>query len=48
MANRERKNKLKIFLNDDKQYILEQKVKISGMKSNRKYYVFPHCGVSTK
>ena len=33
MANRERKNKLKIFLNDDKQYILEQKVKISGMKS---------------
>ena len=33
MAKRERKNELKIFLNDDEQYILEQKVKISGMKS---------------
>ena len=33
MAKRERKNKLKIFLSDDEQYILEQKVKISGMKS---------------
>lgn len=33
MANRERKNELKIFLSDDEQYILEQKVKISGMKS---------------
>ena len=33
MANRERKNELKIYLNDDEQYILEQKVKISVMKS---------------
>ena len=33
MANRERKNELKIYLSDDKQYILEQKVKASGMKS---------------
>ena len=33
MANRERKNELKIYLNDDEQYILEQKVKASGMKS---------------
>ena len=34
MANRERKNELKIYLSDNKeQYILEQKVKISGMKS---------------
>ena len=33
MANRERKNELKIFLSNDEQYILEQKVKISGMKS---------------
>ena len=33
MANRERKNELKIYLNDKEQYILEQKVKISGMKS---------------
>ncbi len=33
MANRERKNELKLYLSDDEQYILEQKVKISGMKS---------------
>ena len=33
MANRERKNELKIYLSDDKQYILEQKIKASGMKS---------------
>ena len=33
MANRERKNELKIYLCDDEQYILEQKVKASGMKS---------------
>ena len=33
MAKREHKNELKIFLSDDEQYILEQKVKISGMKS---------------
>lgn len=33
MANRERKNELKIYLSDDEQYMLEQKVKASGMKS---------------
>lgn len=33
MANRERKNELKIYLSDDEQYIPEQKVKASGMKS---------------
>ena len=33
MANRERRNELKIFLSDDEQYILEQKVKASGMRS---------------
>lgn len=33
MANRERKNERKIYLSDKEQYILEQKVKISGMKS---------------
>lgn len=33
MANRERKNELKIYLSDDEQYILEQKVKASGMRS---------------
>ena len=33
MAQRERQNELKIYLNDDEQYILEQKFKISGMKS---------------
>ncbi len=32
MANRERKNELKIYLSDDEQYILEQKVKVSGMR----------------
>ncbi len=32
MANRERKNELKIYLSDDEQYIFEQKVKISGMR----------------
>ena len=32
MANRERKNELKIYLSDDEQYILEQKVKISCMR----------------
>ena len=33
MAERERKNELKIYLSDDEQYILEQKVKLSGMRS---------------
>lgn len=33
MAQRERQNELKIYLSDDEQYILEQKFKISGMKS---------------
>ncbi len=37
MAKRERKNELKIFLSDDEQYILEQKVKISGMKSKSSF-----------
>ena len=33
MTRRERQNELKIYLNDDEQYILNQKWKISGMKS---------------
>ena len=33
MAKRERQNELKIYLNNDEQYRLEQKFKISGMKS---------------
>ncbi len=37
MANRERKNELKIFLSDDEQYILEQKVKASGMRSKSSF-----------
>ena len=37
MAKRERKNELKIFLSNDEQYILEQKVKISGMKSKSSF-----------
>ena len=37
MANRERKNELKIYLNDDEQYILEQKVKASGMRDKSSF-----------
>ena len=32
MAKRERQKEVKIYLNNDEQYILEQKFKISGMK----------------
>ncbi len=31
--NRTRRNELKLFLSDDEQYILEEKWKVSGMKS---------------
>ncbi len=37
MTNRERKNELKIYLSDDEQYILEQKVKLSGMRSKSSF-----------
>ena len=37
MANREHKNELKIYLSDDEQYILEQKVKASSMKSKSSF-----------
>jgi len=37
MPNRERRNELKIFLSDDEQYILEQKVKASGMRSKSSF-----------
>ena len=33
MAQRQRQNELKIYLSDDEQYILEQKLKLSHMKS---------------
>ncbi len=33
MANRERTNLVQFYLNDDEQYILEEKFKLSGMKS---------------
>lgn len=33
MKNRSRKNELKIFLSNDERYILEQKWKLSSMKS---------------
>lgn len=33
MANRTRKNRNEFYLSDDEQYILEQKFKLSGMKS---------------
>lgn len=38
MAKRERQNELKIYLNNDEQYILEQKFKISGMKASHPLY----------
>ena len=37
MAKRERQNELKIYLNDDEQYILEQKWKASNMKSKSSF-----------
>ena len=37
MAKRERQNELKIYLNNDEQYILEQKFEISGMKSKSSF-----------
>ena len=37
MAQRERQNELKIYLSDDEQYILEQKLKLSHMKSKSAY-----------
>lgn len=33
MANRERTNPVQFYLNDDEQYILDEKFKLSGMKS---------------
>ncbi len=33
MTHRERQHELKIYLSKDEQYVLEQKFKISGMKS---------------
>ena len=37
MANRERKNELKIYLSDKEQYILEQKVKASSMRDKSSF-----------
>ena len=37
MANRERKNELKIYLSDDEQYIPDQKVKASGMRDKSSF-----------
>ena len=34
MANRERTNSVQFYLNDDEEYILNEKFKLSGMKSN--------------
>ena len=33
MSNRTRQNEFKIFLNDDEKFILEEKYKLSGMRS---------------
>ena len=40
MANRERKNELKISLSDDEQHILEQKLKASGMRDKSSFLLF--------
>lgn len=37
MANRERQHELKVYLSTDEHYILEQKYKISGMKSKSSF-----------
>ncbi len=37
MANRERKNELKIYLSNDEKYILEQKVKASGIRDKSSF-----------
>ena len=37
MANRERQHELKVYLSKDEHYILEQKYKISGMKSKSSF-----------
>ena len=36
-ANRERTNELKVFLSDDEKYILDNKIKASGMHSKSEY-----------
>lgn len=36
-GKRERTNELKVFLNDDEKYILDNKVKASGMRSMSEY-----------
>ena len=37
IANRTRRNELKIFLSDDEKYILESKFKLSGMRSKSSF-----------
>lgn len=37
MANRERKNELKIYLNDDEKYILDEKVRLSGIRDKSSF-----------
>lgn len=37
MANRERKNELKIYLNDDEKYILDEKVRLSRIKDKSSF-----------
>ena len=36
MANRNRTNPVQFYLDDDEQYILDEKFRVSGMKSNSK------------
>lgn len=37
MSNRTRQNELKIFLSDDEKFILEEKYKLSGMRSHSSF-----------
>ena len=41
MANRKRTNPVQFYLDDDEQYILDEKFKLSGMPRRRMYWVHP-------
>lgn len=42
MANRSRTNPVQFYLDDDEQYILDEKFKRSGMKSKSAFFVIQH------
>ena len=43
MANRSRTNPVQFYLDDDEQYILDEKFKRSGMKSKSAFYANSFC-----